>query len=82
MNTTEIDEIRGFIRGEEQSDKDVEMEVTMSNDKKYHIDVYSTSCFAEEGDNVFLVIYGENLKYLSQEHILAVEVISKEKDRE
>ena len=79
MTYSEITEIRAFIRGEEQSDKTVEMDVTMSNDKTYHVDAYSTHCFAEEGDETFLVIYGKNLKYLSQEHVLAVEVISKAK---
>lgn len=80
MTYSELEDLRTFIRSEEHSDMTVEMDITMSNDKTYHVDAYSTHCFAEESDETFLVIYGENLKYLSQEHVLAVEVLSKDKE--
>lgn len=51
-----------------------EMNVTMSNGSEYHVNQYSSECFADS-DAQFLAIYGENTKFLSIEHILAVEVI-------
>lgn len=81
MTEKEINQIRGFICEEEQSDKKVTMEVTMSNNQEYYVDTYSTHCFADEYEYNFLAIYGDNVTFLSLEHILAAKVISKDKKK-